>query len=38
MQPLTLLDEMTPAELEAFLATLTHEDGAAASGRTANIA
>ncbi len=35
MQPLTPLDEMTPAELEAFLATLAHDDGAAARGHLA---
>jgi len=35
MQPMTPLDEMTPAELEAFLATLAHDDGAAARGHLA---
>lgn len=35
MQPLPPLDDMTPAELEAFLATLAHDDGAAARGHLA---
>lgn len=32
MLPLTPLDDMTPAELAALLATLAHDDGAAARG------
>ena len=35
MQPMTPLDDMTPAELEAFLATLAHDDGAAARNHLA---
>ena len=35
MQPLTPFDDMTPTELEAFLATLAHDDGAAARGHLA---
>jgi hypothetical protein len=35
MQTPTPLDDMTPAELEAFLATLAHDDGAAARNHLA---
>jgi hypothetical protein len=35
MQPMTPLDDMTPAELEAFLATLAQDYGAAARGHLA---
>lgn len=35
MQPMTPLDDMTPAELEAFLATISHDDGAAARNHLA---
>lgn len=30
MQPMIPLDDMTPAELQAFLLTISHDDGAAA--------
>ncbi len=35
MPSLTPLDDMTPAGLEAFLATISHDDGAAAHGHLA---
>lgn len=36
MQPMTPLDDMTPTELQALLATISHDDGAAASNHLAS--